>query len=96
MVELAEEVLKLTQSKSKLKHMPLPADDPKQRRPDISKARAPGLEAQLLVGHPSILAMIDGQCPLLLPFLLMKGVDMMVMSIFPQCADQSLMANSSI
>jgi len=39
MVELAKEVLKLTQSRSKLKHMPLPADDPKQRRPDISKAR---------------------------------------------------------
>ncbi|MBL8907753.1 MAG: SDR family oxidoreductase [Rhizobiales bacterium] len=40
MVELAEQVLKLTNSKSKLKHMPLPADDPKQRRPDISKARS--------------------------------------------------------
>jgi UDP-glucuronate decarboxylase len=40
MVELAEQVLKLTNSKSKLKHMPLPADDPKQRRPDISKSRA--------------------------------------------------------
>jgi len=40
MLELAEEVLKLTQSKSKLKHMPLPADDPKQRQPDISKARS--------------------------------------------------------
>jgi UDP-glucuronate decarboxylase len=39
MIELAEHVLKLTSSKSKLKHMPLPADDPKQRRPDISKAR---------------------------------------------------------
>ena len=40
MIELAEHVLKLTDSKSKLKHMPLPADDPKQRRPDISKARS--------------------------------------------------------
>ena len=39
MLELAEQVLKLTNSKSKLKHMPLPADDPKQRRPDITKAR---------------------------------------------------------
>ena len=39
MIELAEQVLKLTKSKSKLKHMPLPADDPKQRRPDITKAR---------------------------------------------------------
>jgi hypothetical protein len=68
MVELAEEVLKLTQSKSKLKHMPLPADDPKQRRPDTSKARAPGLEVQLPVGHPSILTMIEGQCPLFCHF----------------------------
>ena len=40
MIELAEQVLKLTQSRSKLKHMPLPADDPKQRRPDIGKARS--------------------------------------------------------
>jgi UDP-glucuronate decarboxylase len=40
MIELAEQGLKLTNSKSKLKHMPLPADDPKQRRPDITKARA--------------------------------------------------------
>lgn len=40
MIELAEHVLKLTNSKSKLRHMPLPADDPKQRRPDISKARS--------------------------------------------------------
>jgi hypothetical protein len=30
---------------------------------------APGLEAQLPVGQPSILAMIKGQCPLVLPFL---------------------------
>ena len=39
MLELAEQILKLTNSKSKLRHMPLPADDPKQRRPDITKAR---------------------------------------------------------
>jgi UDP-glucuronate decarboxylase len=39
MIELAEHVLKLTRSKSKLKHLPLPADDPKQRRPDIGKAQ---------------------------------------------------------
>lgn len=40
MIELAEMVLRLTGSSSKLVHMPLPADDPKQRRPDISKAKA--------------------------------------------------------
>ena len=39
MLELAEKVLRLTGSKSKLIHMPLPEDDPKQRRPDISKAK---------------------------------------------------------
>ncbi len=40
MLELAEEVLKLTGSKSKIIHMPLPADDPRQRQPDISIAKA--------------------------------------------------------
>jgi len=40
MLELAEKVLRLTGSKSRLVHKPLPADDPKQRRPDISLARA--------------------------------------------------------
>jgi UDP-glucuronate decarboxylase len=39
MLELAEQVLKLTGSKSKIVHKPLPADDPKQRRPDITLAQ---------------------------------------------------------
>jgi UDP-glucuronate decarboxylase len=39
MLELAETVLRLTQSKSKLIFKPLPSDDPKQRRPDITLAR---------------------------------------------------------
>jgi UDP-glucuronate decarboxylase len=39
MLELAEMVLKLTNSSSKLKHLPLPQDDPKQRRPDITLAK---------------------------------------------------------
>jgi UDP-glucuronate decarboxylase len=39
MLELAESVLKLTGSKSKLTRLPLPADDPKQRQPDITRAR---------------------------------------------------------
>lgn len=39
MIELAEKVLRLTGSQSKLIHMPLPQDDPKQRRPDITKAK---------------------------------------------------------
>jgi UDP-glucuronate decarboxylase len=39
MLELAEQVIALTGSKSKVVHHPLPQDDPKQRRPDITKAR---------------------------------------------------------
>ena len=39
MLQLAELVKKLTNSNSKIVFRPLPADDPKQRRPDISKAR---------------------------------------------------------
>ena len=37
--ELAEIVIRLTNSNSKLISLPLPADDPKQRRPDITKAK---------------------------------------------------------
>jgi UDP-glucuronate decarboxylase len=37
--QLAEHVLRLTGSKGKLIHKPLPADDPSQRQPDISLAR---------------------------------------------------------
>ncbi|MFC2136266.1 UDP-glucuronic acid decarboxylase family protein [Bacteroidota bacterium] len=37
--EAAEEVIKLTDSKSKLIFKPLPIDDPKVRRPDITKAK---------------------------------------------------------
>ena len=40
MVELAEKVLRLTASKSKMVFKPLPQDDPKQRKPDISLAKA--------------------------------------------------------
>jgi len=39
MLELAEKVLKLTNSKSKIVYSPLPKDDPTQRKPDISLAR---------------------------------------------------------
>jgi len=38
--ELAETVLALTGSRSKLVHRPLPENDPMQRRPDIARARA--------------------------------------------------------
>ena len=39
MIQLAEEVIRLTGSKSQIVQMPLPQDDPKQRRPDISQAK---------------------------------------------------------
>ncbi len=39
MLELAEKIIKLTGSKSQLRYQPLPADDPKQRQPDITLAR---------------------------------------------------------
>ena len=53
MLELAEKVVRLTKSGSKIEHKPLPQDDPKQRRPDIAKARA------LLNWEPAV-ALDDG------------------------------------
>ncbi|HEX8378866.1 MAG TPA: UDP-glucuronic acid decarboxylase family protein [Pedobacter sp.] len=38
--QFGEEIIKLTGTKQKLITKPLPTDDPKQRRPDITKARA--------------------------------------------------------
>ena len=38
-LELAETVLRLTESKSQLSFLPLPVDDPTQRQPDIAKAK---------------------------------------------------------
>jgi UDP-glucuronate decarboxylase len=40
MIELAELVIKLTSSRSKLKFKPLPEDDPRQRQPNISLAKS--------------------------------------------------------
>jgi UDP-glucuronate decarboxylase len=51
--ELAELIVELTNSKSKLVFLPLPADDPKQRRPDIAKAK------QTLGWEPAV-ALRDG------------------------------------
>ncbi|MBL9200074.1 MAG: SDR family oxidoreductase [Opitutaceae bacterium] len=39
MIQLAEKTLQLVGGKSKIVHKPLPADDPKQRRPDITLAK---------------------------------------------------------
>jgi dTDP-glucose 4,6-dehydratase len=48
MLECAQMVLKVTGSKSQIRYEPLPQDDPKQRCPDITKAR------QLLQWEPEI------------------------------------------
>lgn len=48
MIELAEKVIAATKSTSKLKHVDLPKDDPKQRCPNISKAK------QLLGWSPQV------------------------------------------
>ena len=46
--ELAEKVIKMTKSKSKIVYMDLPLDDPKQRKPDITLAK------QLLDWEPKV------------------------------------------
>ncbi len=38
-LELAEKVIEMTGSKSKIDFKPLPSDDPRQRKPDISLAK---------------------------------------------------------
>jgi dTDP-glucose 4,6-dehydratase len=38
-LECAQKILAVTGSKSKIRYEALPQDDPKQRRPDITKAR---------------------------------------------------------
>lgn len=40
MLQFAEEIIKATKSRSKIIFKPLPQDDPKQRRPDITRAKA--------------------------------------------------------
>jgi dTDP-glucose 4,6-dehydratase len=39
LLDFAQEIIKLTGSKQKIVYKPLPEDDPKQRQPDISKAK---------------------------------------------------------
>ena len=46
--QLAEEILKICGSQSGLEYLPLPQDDPKQRKPDISRAQT------LLAWNPTI------------------------------------------
>ncbi|RKO71373.1 SDR family oxidoreductase [Sphingobacterium puteale] len=40
LLQLAQEIIELTDSSSKISHRPLPIDDPKQRKPDIGMAKA--------------------------------------------------------
>jgi UDP-glucuronate decarboxylase len=47
-VEIAEKIIKLMNSRSKIIHEPLPLDDPRQRRPDITRAK------KLLAWEPQI------------------------------------------
>jgi dTDP-glucose 4,6-dehydratase len=52
MLECATEVLRVTGSKSKIIHQPLPQDDPTRRRPDITKARTLlGWEPKISLGE---------------------------------------------
>jgi UDP-glucuronate decarboxylase len=53
-LELAEKVISLTGSKSKLVFMPLPSDDPTQRRPDITLAKS------VLDGWDPLVALEEG------------------------------------
>ncbi|HEY3760287.1 MAG TPA: UDP-glucuronic acid decarboxylase family protein [Verrucomicrobiae bacterium] len=39
MLQFAQEIIRATKSRSKIVHKPLPQDDPKQRKPNISKAK---------------------------------------------------------
>jgi UDP-glucuronate decarboxylase len=48
MLQLADQVLQMTGSRSRIVHRPLPQDDPRQRQPDISKAQ------ELLEWRPKI------------------------------------------
>ena len=48
MRDFAEEIIKLTGTNQKIAYHPLPMDDPKQRQPDITRARA------ILVWEPQI------------------------------------------
>ena len=61
-LELAERIVELTHSRSSIVRMPLPTDDPRQRRPDISKAEAAlgwRPDVSLDVGLPKTIAYFD-------------------------------------
>jgi dTDP-glucose 4,6-dehydratase len=53
MLQFAEQIIKATGSKSKIVHKSLPQDDPKQRKPDIAKAK------KILKWEPQV-KLVDG------------------------------------
>ena len=60
--ELAEQVIELTGSHSPLEHRPLPQDDSRQRKPDITLAQEPlgwQPDVQLRVGLQDTIAYFD-------------------------------------
>ncbi|HEY0634938.1 MAG TPA: NAD-dependent epimerase/dehydratase family protein, partial [Gammaproteobacteria bacterium] len=62
-LELAEKVIELTGSPSKIIKLPLPQDDPRQRRPDITRAKAVlGWEPTIPLeqGLPRTISYFDG------------------------------------
>jgi UDP-glucuronate decarboxylase len=79
MLQLANQVLELTGSRSRIVHRPLPQDDPRQRQPDISKAQElldwrpavplrEGLTKTIayfenLLGEQGIAQLIEGSAP---------------------------------
>lgn len=70
MLELAQKIIELTNSKSKIIYMPLPGDDPKQRQPDITLAKEKlgwepkiKLEEGLLKTIPYFKDVLSGKSP---------------------------------
>ncbi|TDH58033.1 SDR family oxidoreductase [Dankookia rubra] len=69
MLELAEAVLRLTQSKSHLIFQPLPTDDPKQRQPNLDRTRA------TLEGWQPVTPLEEGLKKTIAYFRLALGID---------------------
>ncbi len=59
-LEIAQKIIELTGSRSKIVHLPLPEDDPKQRRPDIGAAE------RILGWRPTMISKMGyrGQSPI--------------------------------
>ena len=63
-LELAKQIIELTNSKSKIIHQPLPQDDPTQRQPDINLAREKlnwQPHTQLAEGLPKTITYFEGK-----------------------------------